>query len=1194
MQFRKYLQVLIFHTAGKSKNCFLVMKLTAILLTISLLQVQAEGLSQTVTYSGKNMQLEKVFTVIKQQTGYVFLYTDDVIKDAKKVTLNVKDAQLEEVLKLAFKDQPIGYLIENKTIIISRTAEVEEDKAPGRKNAKAPPIEVSGRVLNHKGEPLTGANVKVKGTAIGGVTNNDGFFVLRGVEDNAVIEVSYLGFETKAIKLNGNPNISIQLELAVSEMTSVSVSVYTGYQYIPKDRATGSFVQIDNKLLNRGISLDLLSRMEGVASGVNFYRSSKSDQPTLNIRGRSTIFANATPLIVLDNFPYDGDITNINPNTVESITVLKDAAAASIYGVRAANGVIVITSKKGNLNQPPQTQFNTNVTIGEKPDVGYLPWVSSSDYIDVEKIFFANKWYTSQEANPFKTPLTPAVELMIAARDGLMSPAEADQKLEALKQNKYTDQYSKYFLRRSVLAQNALTVSGGGNNSRYFVAISYDKDKSAYIGNTFDRFSINAANQYTPFKNFDITASLLYTNTKAVSNNTGINDLVSIGAQKIYPYAQVVDENGNPAAVANDLRNPYKTLKQGVPGFLDWQYRPLDELNMASNKTRQNYNRASIELRKTFSPGFNIEVKYQYEKQYRKAENLMQQESYFVRNLVNVYYNPASATLPYPVPIGDILEQKVTDLDGHTGRAQLNFNQTWQQHKVNLIAGFEVKQLQTTSNQSRLYGYDDDVLISQPVDYNTKFVTNPNNLQATVPYLREATGLLDRYKSYYANGSYTFNDRYVFSASGRLDNTNFFGIKANQRVLPLWSTGLKWNLSRERFFHSDLFEQLSVRATYGYNGNINKDLTAYTTVKFPGSDATTKATVAQIVNPPNPDLRWEKVGMTNLGVSFALKKNVLTGSVEYFIKKGTDLIGDMSMDPTTGITSFRGNLADIKGKGTDVQLTGKIFSNKLYGWNATLLFSYATDKVENYLKTFDAAPLITQAGGLDAKYMAPYNGRPVFSIYSFAWGGLDPTNGDPLGYVNGQKSNNYSEINNKTPLAELKYNGPANPPVVGAFRNDFFYKNLSVSVNIIYKMGHYFRRPSIDYGAMLTYWAANTDLNKRWQKPGDEDVTYVPSIPSGTAPLGASARNTFYANSEVLVEKADHIRLQDIVISYDFVKEQWARLPVKNIHVYCNINNIGILWRANKFGIDPDALPNNFAFFLPTPRSMTLGAKFDF
>ena len=1192
MHFRNYLQALIFLSAGKSKNCFLVMKLTAILLTISLLQVRAEGLSQTLTISGKNMQLEKVFTVIKQQTGYVFLYTDDVIKDAKKVTLNVKDAQLEEVLRLAFKGQPLGYLIENKTVIISRTAESIDEKKD-QKNAKAPPVEVSGRVLNHKGEPLAGANVKVKGTAIAGVTNEAGFFTLRGVEENAIIEVSYLGFETKAIKLNGNANVSIQLELAVSEMTSVSVSVYTGYQYIPKERATGSYVQIDNKLLNRGTSLDVLSRLEGVASGVAFYRNSKTDQPTLNIRGRNTIYANATPLIILDNFPYDGDITNLNPNSIESITVLRDASAASIYGVRAANGVIVITSKRGSVNQAPQTQFNTNVTIGEKPNLGYVPVASSEDYIEAEKIFFDKKWYAAQEISGLKTPLTPVVELLIAKRDGLIAPEEADRRIEALKQNSYRDQYGKYFFKTGVTAQNSLTVTGGGNNSRYFVGISYDKDKSSYVRNGFDRFSINASNQFSPFKNVDVNASLLYTNTKFANNNPGINDLVYMLVKRIYPYAQLADENGFGVPVVNGFRQTYKAEKESQ-GFLDWQYRPLDELNMANNVSRQNYNRASLEIRKTFSSAFNIEFKYQYEKQYRKNDNLRNQKSYFVRNLVNVYYNPAAPIIKYPVPVGDILDQTVSELDGHTGRVQANLNQGWQKHRVNVIAGYEVKQLQTKSNMTRLYGYDDDIVVSQPIDYVTGFVTNPNNTQVAVPYPREITGMLDRYQSFYANGSYTYDDRYVFSASGRFDNTNFFGVKANQRIVPLWSTGFKWNISREDFFRSNVFDQLSFRATYGYNGNIKKDLTAYTTIKFQ-TENLSKATSAYVVNPPNPELRWEKVGMLNLGVSFALKENVLSGTIEYFSKKGTDLIGEAVFDPTTGVPSYKGNMANIKGNGVDVQLTGKIVKNKAAGWNANLLFSYAIDKVVDYQRTFSQGGYITQGSG-DATTFAPMNGRPVFSIYSYAWGGLDPTNGDPQGYVDGVLSKNYSAMSTSTKLDGMVYNGPVNPPIVGAFRNDFYWKNLSISVNVMYKLGYFFRKPSVDYGAMISNWGTNADLGKRWQKPGDEETTFVPSIPNTvTAPNAASARErSFYANSEVLVQKGDHIRLQDVVISYDFDKQQWARLPVKRIHVYCNINNIGIIWRANDYGIDPDALPNSFANFLPAARNMTLGAKLDF
>jgi hypothetical protein len=225
--------------------------------------------------------------------------------------------------------------------------------------------------------------------------------------------------------------------------------------------------------------------------------------------------------------------------------------------------------------------------------------------------------------------------------------------------------------------------------------------------------------------------------------------------------------------------------------------------------------------------------------------------------------------------------------------------------------------------------------------------------------------------------------------------------------------------------------------------------------------------------------------------------------------------------------------------------------------------------------------------------MTPYSGYPVLGIYSYAWGGLDPTTGDPLGILNGDKTNVYSDIVNKTTNAELIYNGPANPPIIGAFRNDFHWNDFSLSVNITYKAGHFFRRPSINYGQLVNFWAGNKDFTNRWQKPGDEAITNVPAIP-GLYPTAGNSRDYFYSYTEILVQKADHIRLQDIVISYDFEKSKWGRLRCENVHIYCNINNLGILWRANKYGIDPDAIPNGDALYLPQPRSITMGAKIDF
>jgi TonB-linked SusC/RagA family outer membrane protein len=870
---------------------------------------------------------------------------------------------------------------------------------------------------------------------------------------------------------------------------------------------------------------------------------------------------------------------------------LRDAAAASIYGVRSANGVIVITSKKGSANKPAQLHFNTNVTIGAKPDMHYFPLLGSSDYIDLEKDLFSRGWYASQEAATTKTPLTPVVELLIKKRDGLISAADADQQIDDMRQVDALDQYEKYFLQNRIIAQNALSVSGGGLNSRYYLTLGYDKDKSNYIGNSFDRFSVNATNSFTPFKNVEVNTGLMYTNTKSVNNNPGINDFVNLFTKKYYPYARFADDDGNALATTYSFRDPYKASKEAMGGFLDWQYRPLDELNLADNVTKQNYNRVSLEIKKTFTPSFNIEVKYQYEKQIRKQDNLMKQETYFTRNLINTYYNPAG-TIKSPIPVGGILDQTDYELEGHTGRAQANFNQAWHKHKVNVIGGFEIKQKESGSNQNRLYGYNDETIVSTPVDLVTKFQTNPLNTASAIPSPRIITGITERYLSYYANGSYTFNDLYVLSASGRFDNTNFFGIRSNQKIVPLYSVGGKWNLSHESFFKSNVFDQLAVKATYGLNGNVNTDLTAYTTVRYT-TDGISRANVATVVNPPNPDLRWERINMVNMGVQFTLKKNVLSGSIEYFSKKGKNLIGDVAMDPTTGVTSFRGNVSNIKGQGVDVQLNSRVAINKQFGWNPSFLFSYATDKVLNYTKTFSSGALITGAQG-DATSFSPLIGRPVLSIFSYKWGGLDPTTGDPLGILDGQKTNDYSAILNKTTPADLVYNGPVNPTMVGAFRNDFYWNNLTVSVNITYKMGHYFRKPSMDYGQFLNFWIGNKDYVNRWQKAGDEERTNVPSIPS-VVPGNMSNRDyRFYANSEVLVAKADHIRLQDVVVSYDLDKSKLARLPFQMAHIYCNMNNIAILWRANKFGIDPDVVPYTNAQILPQPRSVTLGAKFDF
>ena len=499
-------------------------------------------------------------------------------------------------------------------------------------------------------------------------------------------------------------------------------------------------------------------------------------------------------------------------------------------------------------------------------------------------------------------------------------------------------------------------MTGGGNASKYFVSLGYDKNRYSSVRNGFQRFTLNAQNTFSPAKNLDISLGLSATYTKSENNNEGINDIISATGRKFYPYADLVDDNGNALAINYGFKEAYKRQREAL-GSLDWSYRPYEDLQLSDNTTDLVYNRVNAGISYKVSKHFFADAKYQLERSVSITENLMTQKMYTTRDMINRYYNP-TGTIKYPVPLGSIFDQSERKLMGHTGRVQLNYDQSFHRHNIVALAGMEVKQLTTTGNQSRLYGYDETILVSQPVDYSTRFPTNPLNSASLVQYPRTVTGLMDRFRSYFGNAAYTYNDRYTLSLSGRIDQTNYFGIKSNQKAVPLWSAGLKWDAAKENFFRSEWLQQLSLRATYGFNGNVNKDLTAFTTVRY-GIDGATAGTNATVVSPPNPELRWERVNMLNVGVDFALKRNILFGSLEYFTKKGNDIIGDVAMDPTTGVTSFRSNLTNIKGNGMDLTLSSAIL-NKAFSWKTTFLFSYATDKVLNYTRIFSAGANTTK------------------------------------------------------------------------------------------------------------------------------------------------------------------------------------------------------------------------------------------
>lgn len=1047
--------------------------------------------------------------------------------------------------------------------------------------APAPDPVVTGRVVSFLSkEPLVGVTILVKGTNTGVITDLDGTFSIKAGKRDTLI-FSYVGYETLEVPVNGQSELYIELTEGIEMLQEIAV-FSTGYEEIPAERATGSFVQVDNQDLSRRVSTDIASRLEDITPGLVFNRTGSATDP-ISIRGRNTLFANANPLIVIDNFPYDGDLNNINPNDVENITVLKDAAAASIWGARAGNGVIVITTKKGSRYQEPKISFNSNVTIGEKPDPFYLPRMSVEDYIEMEKKLFAQDYYLSTENSVFKEPLSPVVEFLIAARDGDISEEGANAFIEDLKQQDVRRDYEKYLYRNTIKQQYSLSISGGEAHRRYYLSAGYDRNLDNLIENQFDRITLNANHSWTLLdQKLEFKTGIYYSGTRAQRNNSGENDIRFSDSQGIYPYARLANNDGIPLPVTRDYRRSF-VWEAAENGLLDWQYYPLKEIELTDNVTSLTEYRINTSLGYQILPSLKAEVLYQYWKNDTEGRNHHLADSYFARDLINLYTQVNNdGSLYRAIPEGGILDLNNSKASSHNLRGQLNFDPPaggQQKHRLSALAGYEIKEVISDNNWYRYYGYDDELANSIPVDYvNTYGQYYLPAYQRKIPNYEGQSEITDRFVSWYGNAAYTYDRRYTLSLSGRKDQSNLFGVKANQKGVPLWSAGLGWTISNESFFDVNALSLLKLRATYGYNGNIDKTVTAYTTASFEGTSFYTGLPYARITNPPNPELQWERIKILNLGLDFNAFDGRLDGSLEYYRKQGLDLIGYAPVAPSTGVSRFRGNTAATLGHGIDLVLNSLNIDGN-FQWHTNFLFSQEKNKVTDY-KAENSPSLLIQYGDASAYVQ---EGKPIFSLYSYRWAGLDPDTGDPQGFLDEEVSADYGQIINTATPENIVYHGPARPTVFGSIRNTLSWHNLSLSFNISYRLGYYFRRNSITYGNTMGL-GGHGDYYDRWQQPGDERTTNVPSIPE----VPSGFRDTFYKYSEVLVEKGDHIRFQDVRLDYTLSRDQWSWLPFESANIYGYVNNIGILWKATDAVPDPDYRTSKLL------RTYAIGLKVDF
>lgn len=1034
-----------------------------------------------------------------------------------------------------------------------------------------------GKVIDQDHKPIAYATIKVDGTAATYRTDSLGRFEF--YPDNAIrsVTVSSVGFEPQKITWSSDDaDKTILLHRIENRLDEAQVN--TGYQIIPKEQSTGSFGTVSNRDLNTIPSKGLLDRIEGKVAGLQFDR--RSGKSVLNIRGINTFSEMAAqPLIVVDNFPYDGTLDDLNPNDVESVTVLKDAAASSIWGSRAGNGVIVVTTKKGKRTNKPAINFTTTTMISSKPNLFYNQTIDSKDFIEVERFLFDKGYYDESFNSPYNQTLifSPVVNMLYANKAGSLSDSEMDERIKSFAGKDYRNDLMKYVYQAAVNQQYFLdiTTSSAINRNRY--SLGYDRGTADTKGANNDRLTLRTTNSWQLGKKFIVenTLSLISSRDKMFSSTPRYPMTPGGGKNSLYPYASLADGEGNLLSIPRFYNTSF-LQRANEDGLLDWTYSPLEDRDKSTYKSWNRHVYLNFNLRYDILPFLKADLIYGYENSSGKSESLSGEDSFEVRDLINKHTRIIDGAKEYDFPFGAILRRGDNEMQSHRGRVQVSLNKTFgEEHLVNALIGTELYTRNMDQQSSGSYGYNPQVLSRKSIDYNTIYMLYGGLGYGFMTPLDAYSGTLSRTVSMYFNGLYEYKAKYGLSFSARKDAANSFGTNVNSQWNPLWSAGISWQVGKEKFMQQmEWVDYLKLRSTLGYGGVQPSGALNKTVIGYVDNSRYTNLPYALIGSPPNPGLKWETVRTLNFGMDFSLYRGKLIVNIDYYRKKSFDLLSDDPFDPTSGYSLLTKNVGSIATHGIDLSLS----SNGQFGkgfWQSSVNFSYSKNKVTEFRGTIGTTSLYLDGGQM----LSPLLDRSLYPVFSYKSAGLDPTNGDPRGYKDGEVSKDYQLLTIDS-LQNLNYHGTALPPIYGAWNNTIGYGKFYLNFSLLFKFGHYFRNKSINYGNLFDSWDGHADYAKRWQKPGDELVTTVPSMQYPNN----SNRDLFYQNSEDNIARGDLIRLQNIRLGCNF---GLVDSKMKG-QLYIGANNVGLIWRKNKANRDPDYLSS------PAPRVISVGGNINF
>ncbi|WP_245801071.1 SusC/RagA family TonB-linked outer membrane protein [Sphingobacterium nematocida] len=1123
------------------------MRLTTILLITGFLQVSATTFAQKISLTEKDASLTTVLNRIKAQTGYDFFYESVNIRELKTINIQARNEELKDLLARILNPQNLDFEIDDNSIIIKRR------RSPSPLNKPVVPINInsfSGVVRDTAGKEIAGATVKLSPGKLTEITNQTGTFVFKNVPyGNYTLSVTSIGYQSleMAIEINASTEASL-LVLVMKEavLALSSVTINTGYQRIKPEQSTGAVAQITTREYESRISTNFLdglaNRLPGlmINNDVNFTSTDANGNTTskslFNIRGISTMSANQNPLIVVDGYPTTLTLDMINPNEIKSVTILKDAAAATVYGVRASNGVIVIERKQASVGKP---QVAFRATVGFTPKENYSRYRWDPDASALIVAYQRDIFATSVDSNTYAGLSTPnwkgvqsPVYYTVAQQAGkIINQAQADETFANLGSYNNTKDYSRLFLQTAATQTYNMNVSGGNANALYYITANYTDNLQQQKNNNNNNILLSAR------------STLKFSQRLSLELTTDFQELRATAApvpdiNSIYPYERLQDKYGNPSPVAfKSGVNPYYNSVLMDMGLRDYQYYPLVDIDHISDKTHTLNNRVTANFDYRIGHGFNLTFGGIYETSRTDQRHYADEQSSEVHQYVDNYATRnANGSLVFNIPIGGYLQQQTAKSSSYTLRTQLNYNKYFgKDHSINAILGAEVRNEKDQIANAAYFGYDDQSLLQQPVNYDILTSGFISPFLGTGPlaysHLFGQTYREDRYLSGFSNIVYSFRNTYSLTGSLRIDQSNLFGTNPKYRYKPLWSVGAAWNIDKENFMQDVTWvKQLKLRLANGFNGNVAKlslpqaiGQSYLTTGTVPASAALRSYSLA------NSGLRWEQTNNFNAGLDYSIFKNIY-GSVDWYNKHSTDLVANGLIDPTAGANSSIINTATINNKGVEISLRADWLSIPKFNWNTGFVLALNTSKVQKTYQT-------TAGNFVDVNNSYGYiAGYPVGALFAYRDAGLDNKGyvqvKDHQGNVYTYESATVADRNYRDPNY-MAYVGSSVPAVNAGMSNRFDIGNFYFFCMINYYGGFKVRVPRPSPGDVRPLPGAGS----YWKQPGDEQHTDVISL----AASRTQWTNVVYNNLDSYVVDGDYITLADLTASYTFSNNKFFK-----------------------------------------------------